>query len=147
MPANGERVILPPALVWIDGFSVGVPELDEDHRQLIADAGAIVEAIRARRPWRDVESLAGLMVERCSAHFRREEALLERDEFAALPAHMREHERIEGEMRGALGGIAGADPPTRDMIAAALLLREMLIDHLLHYDLAYKSHELHRRGL
>lgn len=137
---------LPPALVWIDSFSVGIPELDDDHRQLVADAGAIVEAVRARRPWREVETLAGLMVERCRAHFRREETVLERDRFSALAAHQREHARIEAEMQAILSGIGGSDPPTADMIEAALALREALIDHLLRYDLAYKSHGMYQRG-
>lgn len=142
----GDSVNLPPALAWIDGFSVGIPELDEDHRQLVADAGAIVEAVRERRAWREVEALAGLMVERCRAHFRREEMVLERDRFAALAAHRGEHARIDREMQGILGRIGGSEPPTVDMIDAALSLREMLVDHLLRYDLAYKSHGMYRRG-
>lgn len=32
------------------------------------------------------------------------------------------------------------------MIEAALQLRQILIDHLLHYDLAYKSHAMAKRG-
>lgn len=137
---------LPPALVWIESFGVGIPELDDDHRQLVADAGAIVEAIRARRPWREVETLAGLMVERCRAHFRREETVMERDRFAALAAHKREHARIEAELQDVLSRIGGSDPPAPGMIEAALELREMLIDHLLRYDLAYKSHGMYVRG-
>ena len=147
MPSEREGVSLPPALVWIDAFSIGVPELDADHRQLVADAGAIVEAIRAMRPWHEVTAIAALMAQRCSAHFRREEALLESDGFGSLAPHRREHERIEAELQGVLGRIEGTGMPTRGMIEAALSFREMLIDHLLHYDLVYKSHVLDRRGL
>jgi len=146
MPSDGEGMALPPALVWIEGFSVGVAELDDDHRALIRDAGAIVEAIRARRPWRDVEALAGLMVERCIAHFRREEASLERDAFASLPEHRREHARIEADLQRILARIRKPDPPDEDMIEAALQLRHVLVDHLLQYDLAYKSHAMAKRG-
>lgn len=113
MPSDGQGMDLPPALAWIDGFSVGIPELDDDHRALIRDAGAIVEAIRARRPWREVEVLAGLMVDRCIGPFRREEASLERDAFARLPGHKRERARIEAEMQHVLARIRRSDPPKR----------------------------------
>ena len=146
MPDERTAAKLPPTLAWIDGFTIGVPEVDADHRQLIGDADAIVEMLRTERAWYDVESLANAMSVRCSEHFRREEALLERDHFALLADHRREHQRIEGEIRSVLARLRGADPPTPDMIDAALYFRGMLVDHLLHYDLAYKSHVLDRRG-
>jgi len=146
VPSERTAAKLPPTLTWVESFAIGVPEVDADHRRLIDDAGAIVETIRAACAWREVEALAGAMAVRCSAHFRREEALLERDHFALLADHRREHQRVEAEIPSVLERMKGTDPPTPTMIEAALYFRDMLIDHLLHYDLAYKSHLLDRRG-
>jgi hemerythrin len=146
VPNERTAAKLPPTLVWIESFEIGVPELDADHRQLIDDARAIEDAIRGGRSWPEVEAAADTMALHCSAHFRREEAVLERDSFGKHASHKIEHQRIEAEMLRVLDRIRGADPPTPDMIEAALYFRGMLVDHLLHYDLAYKSHVLDRRG-
>jgi hemerythrin len=144
---NDGTTALPPVLVWIDAFAIGVPELDRDHRRLIDDAAEIVELIRAARPWAEVEARAKHMAARCSAHFRREEAILEREKFEGFAWHRREHERIEAEMREIVARLAsGGGPPTPAMIEAGLYFRGMLIDHLLRYDLGYKSHLLYQRG-
>lgn len=148
MPQDGGSGPLPPPLVWLDAFAIGVPEIDADHRLLIDDAAVIVELIRTARPWPDVESRAQLMARRCGEHFRREEAILERDGYRALAAHRQEHARIEAEIQAVLPRLAaGGDEPTPAMIEAGLYFRTMLIDHLLRHDLAYKSHLLYRRGL
>jgi hemerythrin len=134
-------------LVWIDAFSIGNPEIDADHRVLVADAASIVELIRAKRPWPEIEAQAQLMARRCVEHFRREEAILEREKFPEASAHRQEHARIECEMQSAVARLdsAGGRTPA-DMVGAALYFREMLVDHLLRYDLAYKSHVLDRHG-
>lgn len=147
MTHNGATGALPPPLVWIDAFTIGVPEIDADHRLLIEDAAAIVELLRGGRPWPEVEARARLMARRCSEHFRREEAILDRDGFAELAAHKGEHARIEAEMQDIAARLGGAGgQPTPAMVEAGLYFRAMLIDHLLRYDLAYKSHLLYRRG-
>jgi hemerythrin-like metal-binding protein len=137
--------MLPP-LRWLDGFTMGIAEIDDDHHQLIDDAESISALIYNARPWSEVVAMVELMAERCSAHFRREEQILARDRFPHHEAHRQEHARIEREIVDVVSRVQSDVEPTPAMIEAALYFRGMLIDHLLRYDLAYKSHLLYARG-
>ena len=136
-----------PQLRWMDSLIIGVPEIDADHQQLIEDAERLRTLVRRSSPWREIMAMIEAMAERCTAHFRREEAILERDRFPSHTDHRREHARIEDQIKDIRARLRGdGAPPTPAMIEVALYFRSMLIDHLLRHDLKYKSHLLYVRG-
>lgn len=137
--------MLPP-LRWLDVFTMGIAEIDDDHRHLIDDAESISALVDNARPWSEVVAMVEIMAERCSAHFRREEQILARDRFPHHEAHRQEHARIEREIADIVSRAQSGAESTPAMIEAALYFRGMLIDHLLRYDLGYKSHLLYVRG-
>lgn len=137
---------IPPQIRWLDAFTMDVPELDDDHRQLIEDAESLPQFIRDVRPWSEIVANVDLMADRCRAHFRREEQILERDHYPRYEFHRQEHARIEREIADIVARVRSNGEPSPAMIEAALYFRGMLIDHLLRFDLGYKSHLLYVRG-
>lgn len=64
-----------PSLPWSDSFAVGLPELDADHREMVAQINAVCEAFGERQheqALKILESLACLAED----HFTREAAVL-----------------------------------------------------------------------
>ena len=136
----------PFELAWMESLEIGVPDIDRDHKILIEDANAIARALAGSRGRDVIVDLVGKMRRNCMAHFRREEEILRRDRFGELEAHAAEHRRIETEIddiKNTLETIDGPEPMVREL---ALSFRTLLIDHLLRYDLRYKSHLMDRRG-
>jgi hemerythrin len=136
----------PFELEWMESLEIGVPEIDRDHKGLIDDANAITRALVDGRERDVIVDFVARMERDCVAHFHREEGILRRDKFADLETHAAEHRRIEGEIdeiKNILQTIEGPESLIREL---ALSFRTILIDHLLRYDLKYKSHLMYRRG-
>jgi len=95
MPAHP----LPPPPVWSPDCSVGVPELDAQHRHLFELAARLQDAVQtgqvARLLGEAFESLAAYS----EGHFQAEETLMSRSGYAGLPAHREEHERFRRKVR------------------------------------------------
>lgn len=136
----------PFELAWMESLEIGVPEIDRDHKNLIEDANAITRALVEGRDRNVIVDRIARMRRDCSAHFRREEAILRRDRFTGLEAHVAEHRRIECEIDDISDMLLTMDGPEQLMQELVLSFRTILIDHLLRYDLRYKSHLLDRRG-
>jgi hemerythrin len=81
-----------PYLRWTDRFSVGVPELDEDHRALVCLVNEACAAWTARERGR-LRTIMDSLNELAAAHFEREEGVLRSlPEYRLLASHVDEHQ-------------------------------------------------------
>lgn len=135
-------------LPWLEVLETGYAEIDSDHRRLVDDTNALLEALSEAASRPDLPARLRAMEAACAAHFRREEALLEREGFLASAAHRQEHLRIEGEIAGLVARLDRQEPTAdaAETAEAVLAFRLLLLEHLLYYDLAYKSHLQDRQG-
>jgi hemerythrin-like metal-binding protein len=82
----GERAIK-EYLPWSDNFAVGVAELDEDHRRMVAAINAFGAAAADGATRADLLERIDRLIEIAEAHFEREEAVIERIKIGkAMPA-------------------------------------------------------------
>jgi hemerythrin len=118
-------------LTWANGFSVGVPLMDEQHKRLIdlinatggpGDAPATAEAIR------QMELYAKL-------HFRSEEVLLREKHYPELPIQIEEHRRFF-QKTDEFAAKDLADPAVRGHLHSFLC--RWLSHHILEVDMKYK---------
>ena len=123
------------ALQWTSALSVGVPEIDSQHRELFARVDRLVEAV-LHQDRQEAIRLLGFLREYAVVHFAAEERLMEQSGYAALDAHLVEHRRFTATLR-----VFEADyrqhGPTADLIYR--LQREAvdwLRDHVLSTDMA-----------
>ena len=134
------------AIAWTEAMSVGVPELDEDHKGLIriinqlsanggddADPAVVRQCLVALRRYAEV-------------HFGREERVMSICSFPALAHHQEEHRafvqmmrdesrRFEDDPKGQMGAITG------DLVD---YLMRWLTHHIMIEDMAYRSFTDHK---
>jgi hemerythrin len=83
-----------PFAKWTDEFSVGVDEIDGDHKQLLALLNDLHDAVEAGAAW-DVlnKVLDGLMLY-VNYHFAHEEGLFVRTDYPGYERHRRQHQAL-----------------------------------------------------
>lgn len=84
----GAGIVLDPSM------TVGIPELDDDHRRLMVIIGRLRSTIASTEPGdrRRASVVAQALLEAAEAHFRREEGALRRMGYPRLKEHARDHE-------------------------------------------------------
>jgi len=125
---------------WTEVLETGVPALDQDHRALIDQCNTLTELMDGGAAWAAVVEGARRLAEKCTEHFRGEEALLDRTEFPRRERHKLQHREMERRFQDLVGFLAGVDGSSAEHRKAARAVRTTLIDILFRHDLDYKSH-------
>jgi len=135
----------PSPLRWMDILEMGISSIDADHRSFIEQ----YEMLRLTLAQLGRESLqAGLrrLLDHCTMHFEREEALLRLSGFPRYVSHLRAHRQFLLRFEELCGRAAHAEETQAAFRAIVGSLRGVLIDLLFRHDLDYKSHVLHSMG-
>ncbi len=136
---------------WSDAFSVGVAELDEQHKKLIAlinrlaayaRLGSAAPAATAaahtsqREPAGAVHELLSELFDYTRRHFKAEEEHMQSIGYARLPAHVAEHavflEKIAGFTIASASGVVEAVKMHRYLL-------EWFTEHILAADMGYSD--------
>lgn len=123
------------AIEWNDSYSVGIAELDEQHKKLFRIINTMFEADDLSVNSQTVTDLLTEMVEYASAHFDAEEKYMSEHEYPDLANHIRAHETFRkkvDELRSARMA-ENKDMPS-DMIR---FLYEWLVNHIMFGDKKY----------
>ncbi len=132
---------------WLDAFSIEIPEIDADHRKLIDLSEKLTHLLRINRQWSRVVAVLKSIRKYWVAHCRREERILNTDKYPDIVQHQQEHRRITQSMDRIIALLSGASKRGSSTdVETASMFRSMIIDHMLLFDLAYKSHVLYARG-
>jgi hemerythrin len=83
-------------MIWTEKMSVGVKELDDDHKQLIDLLNEAHEGLSRGQSREALEEVLDRLVEKTMSHFAHEEALFNRTGFPGAEAHRREHDLMLG---------------------------------------------------
>ena len=120
---------------WPVEYSVGVAELDEQHKGLIALINRLIrEGERAGM----VENVLDALDKYVKEHFRTEEALMRAHQYEGLEEHRMEHEDFEewlDAVKQTYGFTASGDLFAETVNA---FLRNWMINHILKTDMDYK---------
>jgi hemerythrin-like metal-binding protein len=102
-------------LDWSDGLALGQPAMDETHREF-------VELLNRFGAAGDTDRLARLdeFIAHTEAHFRQEEAWMERIQFPPLGCHRTEHEGVLEVMREVRKRIASGETHYGEVLAKAV---------------------------
>ena len=80
---------------WDPSYSVGVAELDNQHKKLIRIINELPERLESPDEDRPVASALMSMLDYAKEHFRAEERLMAGATYPALAAHKAEHDRFK----------------------------------------------------
>ncbi len=88
-----------PLISWRDKLSVGIDEIDEDHKILIDHLNNVYDAVQKGQTRKQVaETLEGL-IEYTRDHFAREEAVMRAVEYPDYKKHKKAHEELTKQVK------------------------------------------------
>ena len=86
-------------IIWKDAFSVGVPDVDHEHQQLISLINELHEAMTSTDSDVSVMDFLGEIYTNVSAHFALEEKVMREHNYDEYAEHKADHEILLDEMR------------------------------------------------
>lgn len=127
---------------WTEAMSVGLPELDDDHRVLIAVINRLA-ADTEKGAAADVVGRSLVSLTRYAEyHFEREQRVMAACGFPDLDSHIEEHREFVGWVREAERRFDTTPADTAAELHGEVLafLRNWLNHHILLQDMAYRSY-------
>ena len=120
---------------WRDDFSVGVEEIDKQHKQLLEKINELSEAIASDVKRSTIaEMLAALQVY-SNEHFATEEAYLKEKGYGGLQDHLAQHGDYMGKLAHSFVDFFEKDPQARYKLVD--FLASWWTDHILAEDLKF----------
>lgn len=120
---------------WNDSMSVGVRQLDEDHKKLIAMINELHQAMLAGHSNDVVGGILKRLVNYTVEHFTREEKLFAQTNFPGAVGHKNEHEKLKAQVSAEVAkfqaGTVGLGMETLNF------LRDWLKHHIQESDKGY----------
>jgi hemerythrin len=86
-------------LEWKDEYSVGVPAVDHEHRELIELVNRLHQGLASQMPEDQVAVIFGDLFHAISAHFALEERFMRERGYDQATQHKADHERLLDELR------------------------------------------------
>jgi hemerythrin len=127
---------------WNDGMSVGIPEIDEDHKRFILLVNQFNQAVAELMDLTEVKKRLQLIIDDASQHFAHEERLFKEWHYPDTEEHAAKHAQIISALQH-----MKSTPVSYDLypvwIDAGLTINKMLIGHILKEDMKYADF---RRG-
>ena len=120
---------------WKSEFSVGVLEIDEQHRKLLAIINHLHESMKAGNDSGELSRVVDELLNYTRFHFAFEEQLMERVGYPDAPEHRRRHQAMVARVVQFQADAANA----RALFSMKLMefLKYWLSKHILETDMAY----------
>lgn len=122
---------------WLESFELGVPEIDSDHRAIMALMRAVQSAARVDERER-CEKLLDRLLTLTRDHFAREEAFLSRWGYGEAGDHARYHEGLCARAESVKKACAEIESP-QGFDECCEEMMSFLIDDIVRGDLGLKS--------
>ena len=123
---------------WNDALTVGVPEIDEEHRKFIARVNELNQAIVECKDKPAVERLLDLMLMEATHHFWHEQRLLADWKYPDRAVHAAKHAHLTEQFDRLMKEFEQADV-SFTWALKGLHIKQLLIDHLLKEDMKYRD--------
>jgi hemerythrin len=134
-----------PLIVWNETMSVGVKDLDEQHKKLVDILNELHESIAAEQSKEVLGKIIEKLIEYTRVHLGYEERILFQAEYPELSEHGRQHDEMIATALAAQAKVRwGASPGLSLEILE--FLQNWLINHIQGSDKLYTAH-LHAHGI
>ena len=97
--SNGRAGAPLPLLAWKSEYSLGIPAVDHEHRELFDLINDLHASLLVPESGTTVMEFLGELFSKISSHFALEEKLMRDGLYADFPAHKSDHERLLDEIR------------------------------------------------
>jgi hemerythrin len=118
---------------WNDSLSIGIDEIDHQHRLFLDYFNLLIDAIDGGGRWSDVHFPLMQLRDYAQRHFSLEESLMRMSDYPGTDEHIEGHrkiiERLDALERESLNKNISGD--------AAALMQHWLLGHIMHADKEY----------
>ncbi len=124
-------------LEWSNDLSVGIQEIDEQHKVLVNILNELNLAISQGKGKEIRNQIIDRLLEYTRIHFTVEESLMRILGYPKYEKHKQEHERLLSQLEGFSSKMAAPDVSSYELL---FFLRSWLINHITRTDKAYEAH-------
>lgn len=136
------RVATADLITWTPQLSVGIEEIDSQHKMLVDLLNQLHAAIVEHHAARDAAEILERLVDYTRIHFAVEEALMRVLDYPDYDAHKLEHEKLVEQVYQLRHKVlVEGKPITGELL---LFLKRWLTEHILASDQKYAPHLLSR---
>lgn len=128
------------SLTWKDSFSIGIAEIDRQHRELFLRIDDLEEAIKSGKENSGIINIFKFLDEYVQRHFKAEEELQSRYRYPHLAMHAAEHEAFKKRLKGIESTLNAENPSEKLAVQTKMLLTQWLISHVTSLDTELKSY-------
>ena len=133
-----------PLIVWRDKLSIGVPEIDRDHQQLIKYLNDFYDAAQEGHAHKAVARTLIRLMEYTRDHFAREEKVMAAVEYPHIEAHKKAHRELTQQVKVVAARFAQNPNGSIDEEVFDFL-RSWLTDHIIGMDRDIAEHTRNKR--
>lgn len=127
-----------PLIEWRDEFSVGVPEVDYEHQELVRLINELFTHISTQGQGPEVLGYLGEIYARISAHFALEEKVMRAHDYDHYQAHKQDHEILLDELRDIMDDYEMGKSPGIEQLAEKLTA--WFVEHFKKQDARLHKH-------
>ncbi len=84
---------------WSDDFNIGLPKIDEQHKELVRLLNALHIALREQSAPEDSREILDTLADHTRMHFAVEEGMMRVSEYPGLAGHKQNHADLLGQVR------------------------------------------------
>lgn len=119
-------------IIWDSKYSVGVPEMDNQHKQLIKLINKLYISMRNKR---DVDKVMHGVVQYTVRHFKEEETLMASLKYSGLKQHLSMHKKVISQVQQFAQRVENREKGIEKKLL--IFLKEWLLNHILKQDKRY----------
>ena len=129
---------------WNDEMSVGIPEIDEDHKKLLGLIHELNQSITYRKSVDEIKNRVQFIVADAERHFSLEERLFKEMNYPDTEVHAANHAQALLSLKSIMNDF---EPYGHDSgwVDASLRIRDILMGHIQYDDMKYTK--LHQNSI
>lgn len=122
-------------IVWDDKFSVGMNEIDSQHKVFIILINELQKSIASKRPIVDIQKVYNALSKYVDEHFSYEEDILKKHSYPFIKEHLEEHDKFRLYLIKLNQNIL--NNKNTDAKVLFNFLQNWFVNHILHSDKKY----------
>lgn len=128
---------------WQDSFSVGVPAMDIQHKQLVAMVNQLYEAMRTSKGDAAVQTILPTLVQYTKTHFNAEEKLMHEAGYPDIAAHQALHHKLAMQVSDLMDKFKSGKMVAT--VSVVTFLKDWLVNHIQGQDKLYGAYIAQRQ--
>jgi hemerythrin len=117
-------------IAWRESLSIGVEEIDNQHKQLLAHFDRLLKACETGKGLEELKRLLNFLDEYVVKHFKDEESIQRLRNYPGYEAHKKEHESFAARLKVLKQEISTEGVALHHLMETNNLLLKWLINHI-----------------